>query len=74
MLGLLDSSYGYDEHDPNADLFGLLESVSEISDSLIPRFIISTNCIEDVKKLLSKKTSIPFRGCSGACILELLSG
>lgn len=59
-LGLIDSSYGYLDTDPHADLYELFDSISGIVDFDNPRFMISTKRIDEVKKLLTKKTTVPF--------------
>lgn len=59
-LGLMDSSHGYFDDDPNADLYDLFDVVNGLVDEDTPRFAVSTSKIEDVKALLAQKTSVPF--------------
>lgn len=59
-LGLLDSAYGYFDDAPHADLYDLFDGISCLVDDDHPRFAVTTSKIDEVKKLLSKKTSVPF--------------
>jgi len=60
QLELDNVSHGYFSDEQHADLYDLLDWVGYLGDDNHPRIVIRTDKIDEAKKLLEKKTSIPF--------------